>query len=286
MHSIRELQRVLALTPRGSHTFDGPGMNTEVFVRMFGGHLVGQALAAAAATVDPGKPVHSLHSYFVRPAAAEEPVRYEVDAVRDGRSYATRTVHAFQSDELCHILTASFHHTSDTGPEHAEVLPDVPAPETIAPQPTIPSGVPRAEDDFADWDVREVPQGEHAVDETAVSGRSLWFRYRHELPDSDALHAQALAYMSDLTLLSASLQAHPDHDVQLASLDHAIWFFRPVRVNQWMLYRQSSPAAGHGRALSQGKLFDASGKLLALIIQEGVARDLREGATPVPMRTQ
>lgn len=284
MNIKRDLERVLTLSNLGPATYEGPGMDTDVFARTFGGHLVAQALAAAAQTVEGDKQVHSLHGYFLCGAKAEAPVRYEVEELRNGRSFAVRTVNAFQKDELCYTMTASFHHGTDAGPEHAECMPDVLRPECIKPGGSIPSGVPGAEKDFREWDIREIPQGGNGQDATTVSGRSLWFRYRHELPDSDPLHAQALAYMSDMTLLFASLQAHPNHKVQLASLDHSIWFVRPVRVNSWLLYRQSSPSAGSGRALTQGKLFDANGNLTALVTQEGLARNLREGATQVPIR--
>ena len=284
MESIRELERVLTLKQLGPTTFEGPAMNALVFVRMFGGHLAAQALAAASATIGEDKYVHSLHSYFLRPADADLPVRYEVLPLRDGRSYALRTVQAYQGEKLCFVLSASFHHSLDEGPEHAEKMPDVPCPETIAPGGKIPSGVPDAEKEFHEWDIRDVPLEDNAQDATTVSGRSLWFRYRHPLPDTDVFHAQALTYLTDMTLLYTSLQAHPEAKVQLASLDRNMWFLRPVRVDDWLLYRQSSPSAGSGRALTQGKIFDSAGNLVALIVQEGLARNLREGATQVPMR--
>lgn len=284
MDTKRDLERVLTLRSIGPATYEGPGMDTDVFARTFGGHLVAQALAAAAQTVEAEKHVHSLHGYFLRGAEADAPVRYEVTELRNGRSFAVRTVNALQDGELCYTMTASFHHGRDSGPEHAENMPHVLRPESIKPGGSIPSGVPGAEKDFHEWDIREIPPGGNGQDATTVSGRSLWFRYRHELPDTDAVHAQALAYMSDMTLLFASLAAHPNHKVQLASLDHSMWFVRPVQVNGWLLYRQSSPSAASGRALTQGRIFDAHGNLTALVTQEGLARDLREGATQVPMR--
>lgn len=283
MHSS-ELERVLDLEQRGGDEFFGPAMNTDVFNRMFGGHLVAQALVAATRTVDPAKRVHSLHSYFVSAALADAATTYRVRRLRDGRSYASRLVEAFQDGQLCYIMTASFHHGEDTGPEHAEALPQVPAAEDTPVPDRLPTGVPGAEKDFAEWDIRPV---EPAADDRApatVSGRSLWFRFGKTLPDDDALHACALAYMSDMTLLYSSMEAHPDSPVQLASLDHALWFFRPVRVGDWLLYRQASPNAGAGRALVEGRVFTQSGELVAMVVQEGLARDLREGATQVPVR--
>ena len=288
--STSELRRVLALEAGGEDTFLGPAMDTDVFVRTFGGHLAAQALAAASATVEGGKAVHSLHSYFLTGGDAEQPTQYRVRRLRSGRSFSFRTVEAFQGDTLLYTLTASFHHREDDGPEHAEPFPDVPGPETIPAGGPIPSGVPGAEKDFREWDIRVVPQDDVPAGPAMVSGRCLWFRYREELEGSgallgdDAFHACALTYMSDMTLLYSSLQAHPEADVQLASLDHSIWFFRPVRVTDWLLYQQSSPSASSGRALTQGRLFNANGDLVALVAQEGLARQLRPGATQVPMR--
>lgn len=278
------LTRLLILEQLGETTFRGPAMETDVFVRTFGGHLVAQSLAAATATVGDNKLVHSMHSYFLRPADAEAPTEYEVSVLHDGRSFASRSVQASQGGKVCFAMTASFHHRGDNGPEHAEPMPEVPGPETIEPHGKVPSGVPGAEKDFREWDIRVIPSGSDNKERTTVSGRSIWFRYRHELPDSDRFHAQALSYMSDMTLLFSTLEAHPEHQVQLASLDHAVWFFRPVRVTDWFLYRQASPSAASGRALASGKIFNQDGELVALVVQEGLTRDLRDGATQVPMR--
>lgn len=291
--STSELRRVLDLGAEGEDTYRGPAMDTDVFVRTFGGHLAAQALAAASATVEGSKAVHSLHSFFLTGGDAEADTLYRVRRLRDGRSFSARTVEAFQGGTLLYTLTASFNHSLDDGPRHAEPLPAVPRPETIPAGGPIPSGVPGAEEDFREWDIRVVPQHEVPAGPEMVSGRCLWFRYREELEVSrgagaglniDAFHACALAYMSDMTLLYSSLQAHPDAEVQLASLDHSIWFFRPVRVSDWLLYQQSSPSASGGRALTQGRIFNVGGDLVALVAQEGLARQLRPGATQVPMR--
>ena len=283
-----ELLRVLNVQPLGGapapDTFRGPAMDTEVFRRTFGGHLAAQALAAAIQTVDVGKHVHSLHSYFVAGGDADQDTTYTVRRIRDGRSFSTRSVEAHQGNTLLYTMTASFHHSLDQGPEHAEALPEVPAAEQLRANGPIPSGVPGAEGDFREWDIRVVPAHENDREPTTVSGRSIWFRFRGQLPDAVSLHATALTYMSDMTLLFSSLEAHAGYGAQLASLDHAIWFLRPVRVDGWLLYRQSSPSAGGGRALTQGRIFDASGSLVALVAQEGLVRQLRDGATQVPMR--
>lgn len=289
MHSC-ELARVLGLEEVDNDVFRGPGMRSEVFVRMFGGHLAAQALMAASKTVVDGKRVHSLHSYFLRGGAAGEETIYRVHRLRDGRSYSARSIEAYQGDELCYVMNASFHHHLDEGPEHREPMPPVTAPDAIARPTRIPTGVPGAEKDFREWDIRLIPPNlpdqpkPKIEDPSTVSGQSLWFRFTGELPDSDEIHTGALAYMSDMTLLYSAMAAHPGHRVQLASLDHAMWFFRPVRVTDWLLYHQASPAAGSGRALTHGRIFTARGDLVALVAQEGVVRNLRQGATQVPVR--
>ncbi len=283
MHSC-ELARVLAIEKIDDDAFLGPGMRSDVFVRMFGGHLVAQALMAASQTVPEDKRVHSLQSYFLQGGAAGEETIYRVRRLRDGRSYSARSVEAYQGDELCYTMSASFHHGLDQGPEHCEPMPAVPAPNAIERPNHIPTGVPGAEKDFREWDIRPVPSHGYGVDSSTVSGQSLWFRFTQELSDSDKLHTGALAYMSDMTLLYSAMAAHPGHRVQLASLDHAIWFLRPVRVTDWLLYHQSSPAAGSGRALTHGRIFTEHGDLVALVSQEGVMRNLRQGATQVPVR--
>jgi len=284
MHESLELRRVLDLEPMGEDTFRGPAMDSDVFARTFGGHIAGQAISAATATVEDDKQVHSLHSYFLRPGVADEDTTYTVTRLKDGRSFSTRRVEAWQGDALCYSMIASFHHTGDSGPEHANPMPDVPAPETLQVPSSIPSGVPGAERDYREWDIRIASDGPTPNDASTVSGRSLWFKYKYDLPDQDAFHACALTYMSDMTLLFSALAAHPGYKAQLASLDHAVWFFRPVRVNEWLLYHQSSPSAASGRALAQGQIFDASGNLLAFVAQEGLTRELQAGETQVPVR--
>lgn len=262
-------------------------MDTDVFVRTFGGHLAAQALAAASATVDDGQAVHSLHSYFVAGGDADMETQYHVRRLRDGRSFSARSVEAWQDEALLYTLTASFHHRGDQGPQHAEPMPAVAGPDSIPAGGPIPSGVPGAEADFREWDIRVVPPDAAPAPPAGVSGQCLWFRYKEPLgaeTDTDAFHACALTYMSDMTLLYSAMQAHPGFDVQLASLDHSIWFFRPARVTNWLLYQQHSPSASHGRALTQGRLFTEEGELVALVAQEGLARQLRAGATQVPMR--
>lgn len=284
MQYTSELARVLRIERLSDDRLRGPSMNTDVFNRTFGGHLVGQAVAAATKTVGEDKLVHSLHSYFLAPADADKDTEYVVKRLRDGRSFASRTVEAYQDGECCFMMTASFHHDLDNGPEHAEPMPEVPAPEDVPVPEDIPSGVPGAKKDFREWDIRTIDPNVAVPDLTTVSGRSIWFRFKGELPDNNAVHACALSYMSDMTILFSALQAHPGYKVQLASLDHAIWFFRPVRVTDWLLYRQASPSAASGRALAQGRIFNRGGELVALVAQEGLARDLRAGATQVPVR--
>lgn len=285
--STPELRRVLALERDGDDVFTGPAMDTDVFVRTFGGHLAAQALTAASATVEDEKTVHSLHSYFLAGGDADAETQYRVRRLRDGRSFSARSVEAWQAGTLLYTLTASFQRPGDDGPQHAEPMPVVANPESIPAGGPIPSGVPGAEKDFREWDIRLVPPDEAPAPPAGCNVQYLWVRYREPLgaeAHTDSFRVCALTYMSDMTLLYSAMKAHPGFEVQLASLDHSIWFFRPVRVTDWLLYQQHSPSATGGRALTQGRLFTEDGELVALVTQEGLARQLRAGATQVPMR--
>lgn len=247
--------------------------NSDDTQRTFGGHVAGQALVSAVRTVDPRFGVHSLHGYFLRPGDAKAPTVFTVERVRDGGSFCTRRVNAIQHGETIFNMSASFQ-TAQQGIEHQDVMPDAPDPVDL---PDI--GAMKAFDDegfkaFAEWDLRKVPRSQLPHIPGKVAEQQVWFRHRDPLPDDPVLHICALAYMSDLTLLGASWSIHPkvrDH-LQVASLDHAMWFMRPFRADEWLLYDQSSPSAGAGRSLTQGKIYNRSGGLVAAVMQEGLTR--------------
>jgi acyl-CoA thioesterase II len=249
--------------------------------RTFGGHVAGQSLVSAVRTVDPKYQVHSLHGYFLRPGDAQARAVYTVERLRDGGSFCTRRVNAIQHGNTIFSMSASFQ-TDQSGIEHQDAMPAAPPPDDL---PGFRSGA--AFDDagfaqFAEWDVRIVPLDRVARLPGKASQQQVWFRHTDPLPDDPVLHICALAYMSDLTLLGSAQVNHPDErkHLMIASLDHAMWFMRPFRADEWLLYDQSSPSACGGRALTQGKIFNQYGELVAAVMQEGLTRYQRDFTPP------
>ena len=241
--------------------------------RTFGGQVAGQALVSATRTVDDAYTVHSLHGYFLRPGNPDIPAVFLVDRIRDGRSFCTRRVTGIQNGEAIFTMSASFHVHGDEGIEHQDRMPPAPDPESL------PDRSENLSDDdhavFKEWqnfDLRVVPRDEMVTNEYFAAQQRVWFRYRHRLPDDQTIHVCTLAYMSDMTLLGSSKVPHPGIEPQAASLDHAMWFMRPFRADEWLLYDQTSPSAGAGRALTQGRIFDRDGSLVAAVTQEGLSR--------------
>ena len=242
--------------------------------RTFGGHIAGQALVSAVRTVDPAYQVHSLHGYFLRPGDGTKPAVYLVDRPRDGSSFCTRRVNAVQNGEVIFSMGASFQIVQD-GIEHQDEMPRVIAPEDV--DPDAENGIAQ----FAEWDIRRIPQDQVTRLPGKVSQQQVWFRHRDPLPDDPLLHICALAYMSDLTLLGSAQVSHPEERPHLgvASLDHAMWFMRPFRTDEWLLYDQNSPSARGGRALTQGQIYNRRGDMVAAVVQEGLTR-YKRGYTP------
>ncbi|MFE3443306.1 MULTISPECIES: acyl-CoA thioesterase [Nocardia] len=244
--------------------------------RTFGGQVAGQALVSAVRTVDPRFQVHSLHGYFLRPGNPDQPTVYLVERIRDGRSFCTRRVTGVQDGAAIFTMSASFH-VGDEGPSHQDEMPVVQAPDELPDAKTTMSPERLwAMREWEHWDIRPVPQESVTQRPGVVSPQQVWFRYRHPLPDDPLFHVCTLAYMSDMTLLGSSKVTHPDEPTQDASLDHAMWFLRPFRADDWLLYDQSSPSAGFGRALTGGKIFNRAGELVASVVQEGLIRTPRE----------
>ncbi len=245
--------------------------------RTFGGHVAGQSLVSAVRTVAPEFQVHSLHGYFLRPGDARAPAVYTVERIRDGGSFCTRRVSAIQHGETIFSMSASFQ-TDQSGIEHQDAMPVAPPPDDL---PGFRSG--GAFDDagfaqFAEWDVRIVPRDQLQLVPGKASQQQVWFRHRDPLPDDPVLHICALAYLSDLTLLGSASVTHLEDrkHLMVASLDHAMWFMRPFRADEWLLYDQSSPSACGGRALCEGKLYNAYGEMVASVMQEGLTRYQRD----------
>jgi acyl-CoA thioesterase II len=253
--------------------------------RVFGGEVLAQALVAASRTVPEERVLHSLHAYFLRPGRTDMPIVYDVESVRDGGSFSSRRAVARQAGTVIFYLSSSFHETEE-GFDHADPAPaDVPAPEDC---PTLGEVLSQASGRSADawereWgalDVRYVgdsrPDGA-LVDPRHPARARVWVRVAGPLADEPRLHQAALAYASDLTLLSASTVPHGvliGFNVQAASIDHAMWFHRPFRADSWLLYDQVSPSASGALGLSTARMFQ-HGRLVADVAQEGLIRPLR-----------
>lgn len=253
--------------------------------RVFGGQVIGQALVAACKTVDVHafRP-HSLHAYFLLGGDPQVPIIYEVDRIRDGRSFATRRVVAVQHGRAIFAMSASFH-ADEPGFEHAAPMPQVPPPESLPSEAEIESGVlPLMPDPVRAYYERERPIELRPVEFRRYLDRApmepafnVWIRATGRLPDDPAVHQCVLAYASDMTLLDASLVAHGrtvfERSIQAASLDHALWFHRPFRADEWLLYAQDSPSAHGARGFSRGLVFARDGTLVASVAQEGLIRE-------------
>ncbi|OEU92061.1 acyl-CoA thioesterase [Streptomyces abyssalis] len=254
--------------------------------RVFGGQVAGQALVAAGRTTDGHRPVHSLHAYFLRPGVPGVPIVYQVERVRDGRSFTTRRVVAVQQGRTIFNLTASFHQP-EPGIDHQVPMPEVPDPETLPKLADeirdhlgeLPESLERMERRMA-FDIRYVERLRwDAGSLRDVEPRSgVWMRASGSLGDDPLVHTCALTYASDMTLLDAvRIPVEPlwgPRGFDMASLDHAMWFHRPFRADEWFLYQQESPIATGGRGLARGQIFDREGQLIVSVMQEGLFRKL------------
>ncbi|MFJ9851577.1 acyl-CoA thioesterase [Streptomyces sp. NPDC101150] len=267
-----------------------------VVPRVFGGQVAAQALVAAGRTVPADRPPHSLHAYFLRPGDPGAPIVYTVDRIRDGRSFTTRRVVAVQHGQPIFHLSASFQFPEE-GLEHQEPMPSAPDPLTL---PTAAEMLPRHADRFVEPGVTErLLESRAAIDlryvdeppfgtvgEPREPRSQVWFRTQGKLDDDGAIPRPLLdiclvTYVSDMTLLDSILLAHGRGgwavgDVVGASLDHAMWFHRPLRADEWLLYDQESPTAQGGRGLGKGRIFTSDGQLAVSVIQEGVIRVPRD----------
>ena len=245
--------------------------------RTFGGHVAGQSLVSAVRTVDPKFLVHSLHGYFLRPGDPMAPTIFLVERLRDGGSFCTRLVNAIQHGQSIFSMSASFQSDQD-GINHQDAVPSAPPPDGLPDLQTFKVFEEAGFRQFEEWDVRIVPQEKLQYLPGKASQQQVWFRHRDPLPDDPVLHICALAYMSDLTLLGSAQVTHLDErqHLQVASLDHAMWFMRMFRADEWLLYDQSSPSACGGRALCQGIFVNYSVEMVAAVMQEGLTRFPRD----------
>ena len=280
------LMAVLQLEERETDVFVGQTPRTSL-QRIFGGQVAGQALMAAGLTVPAERPVHSLHSYFLRPGDPKEEIRYVVERIRDGRSFSTRRVLAYQwrkgEDVAIFALTADYHRAETPVAAHSLPMPVVPSPDDL-PSLADVAGRHGSPADSALEISRAVEQRlledpfERQIKEPPQTETRLWMRVAGRLPDDGAVHAAALTFVSDLTLLSAGLArvgGWGDGTVG-ASLDHAVWFHAPVRADEWFLYETDSPAASGGLALCFGQIWAADGTHVATVAQEGLLRSPKD----------
>ncbi|MDP9395774.1 MAG: acyl-CoA thioesterase II [Actinomycetota bacterium] len=281
--SIDELVSLLDLETLDVDLYRGRQPDT-AFQRVFGGQVAGQALVAASRTTGDDVTVHSLHAYFLRPGDTNVPIVYDVARVRDGKSFQTRRVTARQHGREIFYLSASFHR-DEPGLDHQDPMPPAAEPErcpTMADLYAQVSGRPSEEfeREWAALDVRYAgdsrPSGGRLGDGAHPAVAQVWLRAAGALPDDPVLHTCLLTYASDLTLLGVSLVPHDsyigDPAVMPASLDHAMWFHRPFRADEWLLYDQVSPSASGARGFATGRVYTADGRLVASVAQEGLIR--------------
>ena len=269
------IEEILALEQLEVNIYRGGVFNPESssFQRTFGGLVAGQSLVSAVRTVDGGFLVHSLHGYFLRPGDPKAPIVFLVERLRDGGSFCTRRVHAVQHGETIFSMAASFQ-TDQAGIEHQNAMPTAPTPDEVPEARSLRFFDSAGFRQFEEWDLRIVPRDQLEMIPGKASQQQVWFRHRDPMSDDPVLHICALAYMSDLTLLGSAQVTHPGEreHLQVASLDHAMWFMRPFRADEWLLYDQSSPSACSGRALTQGKIYNRYGEMVAAVMQEGLTR--------------
>lgn len=283
MSNTAELVQLLDLEVLEDHLFRGfnPPESWPFRTRVFGGQVLAQALVAAQRTVQ-GALSHSMHAYFILAGDPSVPIIYEVERVRDGRSFTTRRVVAMQHGRPIFITSVSFHR-DEPGLDHQMALPEgVPPPEEVPAVSDLPAdklaALSNIERDY--WlrsrpiDLRPVGLGEPRGEPR----RYLWFRAYDAMAEDQALHRAVLAYASDMTLLEAAAWVHGTSvfsgTIQAASLDHALWFHRPLRVDDWLLYAQDSPSTSGARGLARGLIYDRAGRLVASVAQEGLIRPI------------
>jgi acyl-CoA thioesterase-2 len=283
---LEALLALLDLEPIEQDIFRGVS-RPAVVPRVFGGQVAAQALVAAGRTVPADRGAHSLHAYFLRPGDPGAPIVYQVDRIRDGRSFTTRRVVAIQHGQPIFHLSASFQ-AAEEGLEHQEPMPQAPDPESLPDAADLlpahadkfpdPSVIDRLLEARAAVDLRYVEDPPFLTAGTAREPRSqVWFRTRGKLADDPLLHVCLATYVSDMTLLDSVLLAHGRGgwavgDVVGASLDHAMWFHRPFRADEWLLYDQHSPSASGGRGLASARIWTQDGRLAVSVIQEGLVR--------------
>jgi acyl-CoA thioesterase-2 len=288
--SPTDLISILGLEQLEVNLFRGVSPEIPGMQRVFGGQVLGQALTAATRTVEGVMP-HSLHAYFMLAGDPKIPIVYEVDRIRDGKSFSTRRVVAIQHGKAIFSMSVSFHN-DEGGLDHQMPMPKVPHPDQLPGDaevrakilPTLPEAVRRYYERIRPIELRPVDFERYAGKPQPDNRYNIWFRTTAPLPDDQAIHRCALAYASDMTILDTALLPHQrsvfDRSIMGASLDHALWFHRPVRADQWLLYTMDSPSLHGARGFGRGLVFSEDGTLVASVAQEGLLRERREEAKP------
>lgn len=281
-----DLVKLLDIERLEVNLFRGVGETGETRPRLYGGHVIAQALVAAYRTVE-DRLCHSLHAYFIHPGDPTIPIIYEVDRARDGGSFTTRRVIAIQHGRQIFNLAASFH-KHEEGWHHQHDMPDVPPPGEVRPREEI---IGLRTEDIPERhrmhllrprpiEIREIAPVNYLKPEPTTDVNHLWFRVRQPLEADPWLHHCLLAYASDMSLLGSGSRPHGvswlSGDMMGASLDHAMWFHGPIRFDQWHLYTMDSPFAGSARSFNRGAVYSADGKLVCSVAQEGLMRPIRK----------
>ena len=289
---VSELIELLSLERLEDNLFRGQSRDIGTKY-VFGGPVLGQALSAAQATLDTARAAHSLHAYFLKAGDIEAPIVYQTDRTRDGGSFSVRRVTAIQHGQPIFFLAASFHEDQE-GAEHQLSMPEVPKPEDIEPAAAVPAAVmAKLPNKVQRWLSRQGPfEFRHVYPRDELNPpkrppfQQVWFRLSERVGDAPELHRALLAYASDFHLLGTTTFPHGisyyQPNVQMASLDHALWFHRPFRADDWLLYSIDSPSAHGARGLARGQIFDRDGRLVASSAQEGLIRVMPDtnAATP------
>ncbi len=284
---LPDLIEQLQVEPVGKDTFQG--ISTDIFGtgRIFGGQVLGQSLMAASLTVNSARAVHSLHSYFLRPGDTSKPIHFEVERTRDGGSFSARRVIASQLDQPIFIMSSSFQ-GEEAGFSHQAAAPEVPGPDTLKNEKQLITELEHklpkrlaslVGRDFA-IEMRPVEPGQMFQPGNYDPKAHIWFRAADKLPDNPLLHRAMLAYTSDFYLLFTSLLPHKQtpfsKSMQLATIDHAIWFHRAFRMDEWLLYSLESPSASNARGFCRAHIFNSQGDLVASTTQEGLIRKVQD----------